>query len=75
MGSPSNPEPILYEPDGVYELIHETFKRRGRLVALRSKAEVLNEVHVTEAYVTEIPLKSASAVLECVVQHSISVIK
>lgn len=38
--------------------------RKGRLDALRTKAEAQASLHVIDAYVVELPLKSANSVLK-----------
>ena len=67
MGSRSDAE-SPHQPDRLTDGLLKTFTRPGCLIALRTKAEakLLNDVQTTEAYITEIPLKSASAVLKCV---------
>lgn len=39
---------------------------RGHLVPLRTKAEVAAKLNLTDAYLVEIPLKSANGVVKCV---------
>ena len=40
--------------------------RQGRLLALRTKAEIQNVFETIDVYIAMIPLKAASAVLKCV---------
>ena len=44
----------------------DTFLRQGRLLALRTKAEIQNVCETIDVYIATIPLKAASAVLKCV---------
>ena len=50
-----------------------TSLRQGRLLALRTKAEIQNVFETIDVYIATIPLKAASAVLKCVRHALISI--
>lgn len=53
---------IALSEDECYASAHTT----GRLVPLRTKAEVEASFRTVDAYITEIPQKSANEVVKCV---------
>ncbi len=65
MSSSSCVEPGEYQ---LHEWSHDsnTSLRQGRLLALRTKAEVENVFETIDVHIATIPLKAASAVLKCV---------
>ena len=65
MSSSSCVEPGQHQ---LHEWSHDsdTSLRPGRLLALRTKAEIENVFETIDVYIATIPLKAASAVLKCV---------
>lgn len=52
--------------DNIDNGVHKLHSRKGRLLALHTKAELDATLQLTSAYTVKIPLKSASSVLKCV---------
>lgn len=73
MSSSSCVEPGQHQ---LYEWSHESNAslRRGRLLALRTKAEIQNVFETIDVYIATIPLKAASAVLKSV-RHTLLTIE
>ena len=73
MSSSSCVEPGQHQ---LHEWSHDsnTSLRQGRLLALRTKAEIQNVFETIDVYIATIPLKAASAVLKCV-RHTLILIR